>query len=324
MGDGWTSVVGISEYDELWSPVNQVTQPVPPSYFDPDEDDDDEEGISDTMMGDDVSSEDDSASVAVDDVLEEGEIREEDDEIVAESKLDGGCPSAGDSVPPAPDSGIEKGVINVHRNSEHISREVQPPFVFNAKIPTDDGKRLSNRSGADAGDCPVKMGSFSPVNELIKKGCFGPFSSHPHNAAIAPTDPHPTLSKFLDQKFSGSFIKRRRIHYSPNIGHGDHFTSSPEASVGELSPSVNCGDGNSSPPLPPLPPSPAIDLNTSPCHSTSKAVDNSQPPIPNPHPPISEIKRTVEIGQLIGFNIREDDMIIMEVMGDTGGQLNLK
>ncbi|KAI3768884.1 hypothetical protein L2E82_19720 [Cichorium intybus] len=193
------------------------------------------------MMADEVILEDDNASVTVEDVLEEGEIREEDDEFVAESK------------------------------------GAQPPFVFNAKLPDDDNGRQRNCSGAVVGDGLENFGSFGPFNDLIKKGCFGPFSTRLLNVVNTHVDPRPHHSNFSGRNFDGSFIKIRKIHRSPNIGHRDQLTNSSISSDSDLSPSEEFGDANSSPTHPPIPPSPLIDLNSSPCQSSLNDVTNLHP-----------------------------------------------
>ncbi|KAI3522214.1 hypothetical protein L1887_11698 [Cichorium endivia] len=309
--------VGVSEYEENWSPINHVSQPVPLSNYAPDEDDDDEEGISDTMGGDKKRLNDDGESTMVDDVLEEGEIREEEeDDFVVESKLDGSCRSADDSLPPAPDSEISNSAINVHGNSEHQSRGAQPTFVFSAKTSVE----LINQASVGGG--PVNLGSFGPFNDLIDKGCFGPFSTRLPNVVIPPADPRLNFSKFSGRNFDGSFIKRRKIHRVLTIDHCDQPSDNSISSVRDVSPSVNAGSVNPPPSFPPIPHIPPFDLNSSPCRSNSFEATNPQIPLPSHTSPIQEIERVAEIGQIIGFNITKDDEILKEVMGETGGHLN--
>ncbi|KAI3522648.1 hypothetical protein L1887_00596 [Cichorium endivia] len=119
------------------------------------------------------------------------------------------------------------------------------------------------------------------------------------------------------------------VHASPTCVHGEVrpvFDSSvdhcPAHSatyvdiIGNCEPPPAVPGNVSPPPLPQLPPSPSFDLNSTPRPSSS-CCSRSGFVLPSPLPPLSEIERTAEIGQIVGFMIDKDDAILVEAMGES-------
>ncbi|KAI3724379.1 hypothetical protein L2E82_36152 [Cichorium intybus] len=238
VSEGRILKVGISEYEESWSPLRHLSKPVPLFNFDSDDGDVEEDGISDTMLRDEDSIDNDEDSVAVEDILEEGEIRDVEDEVVAESTMEddrenSDCQSAGVPLPPTLGIGrVGETVIN----SSCCLGEVQPPFVFNAKS-------LDGTNDCHSHRHPEGVNFINGTN----------------------MSPRPLHSAFLGRNFTDSFIKRRKIN-NQLIDHiGENVPSCPVSPDNDFSPTVDPDkDKDFSLSLPPLPPSPQIDLNTSP------------------------------------------------------------
>ncbi|KAI3522532.1 hypothetical protein L1887_00391 [Cichorium endivia] len=303
--EGNVMKIGVTEYDECWSPIKLSSQNILSFPSDSDDDDDDEDGISDTMMEEEDKSDDgnddhefsDPVSVADKDDLEKGEFRMDDVEVVAESKFetdsDGSISQpTNNPLPAAVELGVEVLIQNdVHAFPTCVHAEERPVFVFSSLEPSAGKKHsISRNSGGDLADSG-KLGSFGPLNDLIKKGCFGPFSWGTNDGVPKSNCPKMQPNQCVGRNFVGSFIKRRRIHASSVDHNLAHSTPYVDLNDNFIPPAIPGNVFTS--PLPQSPSSPSFDLNSSP-HPSLSFCSKSGFVIPSPPPPLSEIEHTAD------------------------------
>ncbi|CAI9280641.1 unnamed protein product [Lactuca saligna] len=169
--------------------------------------------------------------------------------------------------------------------------QILPPRDFESRIDLGTGNNEfnsdeeSNRPGMEKHLSPnnIVPDLYSPVDNLVAMGCFGPFSSGKNKIDKGPMFPSNTQVTMAGYESGNTMDKRRRIIRTP-------FPKSPK---NQLRIDINCP--NTIPPEQiPLPDSPVV-LS-----------------------PTDEAKKTVEIGQILGFEIENVDPILTEAMGEIG------
>lgn len=137
-------------------------------------------------------------------------------------------------------------------------------------------------------------GPFGPISKLAHSGCFGPFPMGRTPSSPMDTshlmEPVNVIGSDLVYETGGTLDKRRRIYRSPinELPHNQRFddTNYPEDTKCDLIPPLQTGDPTE------------ILMNT------------------------DEALKTVEVGQLIGFEIEGGDPILMEAMAKIGENPN--
>ncbi|KAI3511958.1 hypothetical protein L1887_19120 [Cichorium endivia] len=311
--------IGIFEFDEEWFPLKSANDTIEQSIFDSEEDDD-VDGISDTVFddGNDEDGGDDYPSV----------------EMVKESKLEGGDESeeAGKSI----DSGEAAGDTQVlHENwNSHIGElqqttrnipavnspgnlGVDPIIVevnsqdVDPKDPTHVQLDVNGASGFGPGD-PDRLNATLPLRPITQIEPIGPFN---FSATC-----EPNLKFKLGTSLSGK--QRRTISPARIIANKKHHLSEldsaepPTADALEGSKSMANPDHSdesdailvSSPPQ-------SIDLNRVVVNSEGSGRESDGDPSRGK---INEFHSTIEVGQMVGFQINEECEILAEMFGENG------
>ncbi|KAI3513161.1 hypothetical protein L1887_20488 [Cichorium endivia] len=310
--NGQISKVGVVEVDVDWSPFKKSRLHLDEEKSSDDDDDmsgsefsNDEDGISETLAMD-MTSES----------PEEGEIIQDDDtEIVADSC----APEVNVAVVDSDDVQATVAIPgqNVDLNSHDLRindngglqkahGDSTAHVDMNRDFSLDKGygdqeinlasinmmSPVGEDVNAQSPEAQFGPSPFGPLENLAKSGCFGPF---PANNSLGPVGNSPLIDG-LNFSIGGSMGKRRRIIHSEKI--------SP----------INFEDPPFETQLVSHSPSPTLDLNENPIPSTIPLPDSDSDSLSSS----SEVRKTAMVGQILGFDIDEDNPILKEVMENSG------
>ncbi|CAI9295733.1 unnamed protein product [Lactuca saligna] len=179
--------------------------------------------------------------------------------------------------------------------------ESQLPLGKSPLVVNNENSKIDNLNSSD-------NNSFGELKNLIPNGCFGPFNSK----WVSPSNGGPEVDKTIgldfgklneaghldtlgpDLDFIGSYSKRRKIKNNDLCDRNFPPPPNFESEAPQMDTQI-------------------IKLNKSPSNPASNNV-HLDPTIIS----IPEIVRTTRIGRSIGFDIDEENMILIEAMDETG------
>lgn len=156
----------------------------------------------------------------------------------------------------------------------------------------------------EGGDMTDDMGHGTPqmslrkIRELLPEGGFGPF---PNSGPRVNNEPNKVRNLEMDP--NGSYLKHKKVRQaSLNI---NNIPLCPTHIDDQINQEDSCTESSKYS---------SLDLNRTPHNIPYPSQSIRTPTIPH----ISEIKKTAEIGRLIGFKINGDNEILGEITGVDG------
>lgn len=310
MADGISFTVGVVEYTDDWSPFHPVPfdKVVEESEDEEEtENEDDEDGISDTYMQDDANEPEEGEIIAETTTKHQGNDGAESSSLATDgvgtdqetealpfTKENRDCAINGsDSLPDA---------MNLkNANGKSTEEAVKVNNVTNNGNTLAAEPNYSTFGEPIGGSTSPGTNIFEPIQDLMSSGCFGPF---PNTIPIQFSSPAAHIGDSVsgsESNTSGSKPrKRKRIKTNTR--------SSPHLTQLILLPNLPI-------PFPNTQPNRQIDLNANPTVNltTQSELESSLPSNS------CEFQQTVAIGRELGFHFDDDNGIMAQIVGESGG-----
>ncbi|CAI9300814.1 unnamed protein product [Lactuca saligna] len=282
--NGKTIKIRVDEVDLDWTPFKQLDR----SLEDTSSSDEDEDEVDDLVGSDDEDHVSDTPPMQYEkEESEEGEIREEDGteinshlHVVGKHNNSEMGPPPAIMVPAGTDGGSETELRWESQRAQINANVNEPSVIGKSNGNAGNIAPSKNLESTNLGHMDLSNGL---LNALPLTGCFGPF----HNNMVR-SEPIPGRT---NNNFKGSSDKRRRlltpIFESP-MENQNQMVSSDQS---------------------------PIDLNLEPIPSHIPLPESDDESLSTSS---SEIRNTVEVGKMLGFDLECDNEVLKDVIGEEG------